>query len=80
MAESCSHSNAKNRPLGGKAESRPVAQTTRKGHSSHGRASRLDAISLAIDSELGPNSTITTQEIEAICLLLGNDLDSLFSN
>ena len=80
MAESCPHSTAKNRPLGGRAESRLVAQQTRKGQTSHGRASRLDAISLAIDSELGPNSPITTQEIEAICLLLGNDLDSLFSN
>ena len=80
MAESCPHSTAKNRPLGGRAESRLVAQQTRKGQTSHGRASRLDTTSLAIDSELGPNSPITTQEIEAICLLLGNDLDSLFSN
>jgi hypothetical protein len=80
MAESRPHSNAKNRPLGGRAESRPVAQQTRKGQSSHGRASRHEAISLAIDSELGPNSHITKQEIEAICLLLGDDLDRLFSN
>ena len=80
MAESRPHSNAKNRPVGGKEESHPVAQQTRKGQSSHGHASRLDAISLAIDSELGSNSPITTQELEAICLLLGDDLDSLFSN
>ena len=80
MAESCPQSNAKNRPPSGKEESRPIAQPTRKGHSSHGCASRLDAISLAIDSELGSNSLITTQELEAICLLLGDDLDSLFSN
>ena len=80
MAESRSHSNAKNRPLCGKEESRPVAQSTRKVNASHGRASRLDAISLAIDSELGSNSSVTTQEIDAICLLLGDDLDSLFSN
>ena len=80
MAESRPQSNAKNRPVGGKEESHPVAQPTRKGRSSHGRASRLDAISLEIDNELGSNSPITTQELEAICLLLGDDLDSLFSN
>ena len=80
MAESRSHSNAKNRPVGGKEDSHPAAQQTRKGQSSHGHASRLDAISLAIDSDIGSNSPITTQEIEAICLLLGDDLDRLFSD
>ena len=80
MAESRPHSNAKSRPVGGKEEAHPVAQQTRKGQSSHGRASCLDAMSLTIDSELGSNSPITTQELETICILLGDDLDSLFSN
>ena len=78
MVESRSRSNPKNPLVGGCEKLRPEHRPDGLRRSSQGRAIRQNDPSLAIDSELSSNSPISAQEIEAICLLLGDDLDSLF--
>jgi len=80
MAESRTRSNRTDPPVGGDVELRATSQPSRPRRSSQCRAIRQKELSLAIDSELSSNYPITAREIEAICLLLGDDLDGLFDD
>ena len=54
--------------------------TAAPGQGNYQRAAVKSQWSAEIQCELEPLAPISPQELEAICLLLGDDLDSLFNN
>ena len=80
MADARPLSSVKIRPSCGKAQVRPIERAIGAPPSSIGRPIRHETMSLSIDSKLSPSSLITIEEIEAICLLLGDDLGALFND